>query len=186
MNRRVAATTLAVGCLALFAALPGGRSASACDTPPITRAALNTAIDGPVVAFPENEIRQRDDPVDAAMVTRLLGVLAERDACARTGEPLRVWSLYSSANLARLFQVQGHFDEATYAAYAVASPRDDHGATVQSFQRIWSAGDGLYGVEAIKTYPSVPTPKRMIFWIIETDQGLRIEEITGEISFSLP
>jgi hypothetical protein len=46
--------------------------------------------------------------------------------------------------------------------------------------------DGLYAVQAIKTYPSVPMPKRLIFWVAEVDGQLRIAEITGEISFSLP
>jgi hypothetical protein len=46
--------------------------------------------------------------------------------------------------------------------------------------------DGLYAVQAVKTYPSVPMPKRLIFWIAAADGQYRIAEITGEISFSLP
>ncbi len=93
-------------------------------------------------------------------------LLRQLDACANAGEPLRVWSLYAPDYLARLFQVQGPFDEATYAAYATPQPGGTgRGARIASIDAVWKVRDGLYAVEAIKRYPSVPMPKRLIFWI---------------------
>jgi hypothetical protein len=158
-----------------------------CIAPPISREALNSAIARPVVSFPENRIPDERVPVDAATEARLRAFLAELDACANSGEPLRVWSLYAPDYLARLFQIQGPFDEATYAAYAAPRPGGTgRGARVASIDAIWKVRDGLYAVQAIKTYPSVPMPKRLIFWVAEVDGQLRIAEITGEISFSVP
>jgi hypothetical protein len=57
---------------------------------------------------------------------------------------------------------------------------------IESIDAIWKVQGGLYAVEAVKRYPSIPMPKRLIFWIAESDGRMVIEEITGEISFSLP
>jgi hypothetical protein len=161
--------------------------AARCTAPPISREALNAAIARPVVPFPENRILDEQIPVDDATEAELRAFLAELDACANAGEPLRVWSLYAPDYLARLFQIQGPFDEATYAAYATPQPGGTgRGARVASIDAVWKVRDGLYAVQAIKTYPSVPMPKRLIFWIAAADGQYRIAEITGEISFSLP
>ena len=98
-----------------------------------------------------------------------------------------VWSLYAPDYLARLFQIQGPFDEATYAAYATPQPGGPgRGARIALIDAIWKVRDGLYAVEAVKRYPSVPMPKRLIFWIEAADGHYQIAEITGEISFSVP
>jgi hypothetical protein len=165
----------------------GSAPMARCTAPPISREALNAAIAQPVVPFPENRIPDERTSVDAVTGTRLRAFLAELDACANAGEPLRVWSLYAPDYLARLFRIQGPFDEATYAAYATPQPGGTgRGARVASIDAVWKVRDGLYAVQAIKTYPSVPMPKRLIFWIAEVDDQLRIAEITGEISFSVP
>ena len=162
-------------------------STARCTAEPITRDDLNAAIAGPVIPFPENRpmagVRIDDDPVAADF----LALLEQIDACANAGEPLRVWSLYAPVYLARLFQIQGPFDEATYAAYATPRPGGTgRGARIASVDAIWKVQDGLYAVEAVKTYPSIPMPKRLIFWITVQGGEYLIQEITGEISFSLP
>ena len=181
--------------IALFAAVLLGsllvvdraQPVARCTAPPITRAALNAAIALPVTPFPENEISPGRTPVDEATATQLRNLLRQLDACANAGEPLRVWSLYAPDYLARLFQVQGPFDEATYGAYATPQPGGTgRGARIASIDAVWKVRDGLYAVEAIKRYPSVPMPKRLIFWIEEADGRYQIAEITGEISFSVP
>ena len=158
-----------------------------CTAPPISRDALNAAIALPVTPFPENEITPGRTPVDDSTAAQLRDLLRQLDACANAGEPLRVWSLYAPDYLARLFQVQGPFDEATYAAYATPQPGGTgRGARIASIDAIWKVRDGLYAVEAVKRYPSVPMPKRLIFWIEAADGRYQIAEITGEISFSVP
>ena len=91
-----------------------------CTAPPISREALNAAIARPVTPFPENAIPPGRTPVDEATAAQLRDLLQQLDACANAGEPLRVWSLYAPSYLARLFQVQGPFDEATKTLIAVA------------------------------------------------------------------
>ena len=125
-----------------------------------------------------------------------MGPAAERDlrtvleqvvACSSAGEPLRVWSLYAPAYLARLYQIQGPFTESMYSAYEKPLPDESRsGMQVAGIVGLWQSGDGRYGIEAIMRYPSVPMPKRLIFWCVNTSDGLRIEEVVGEISFSLP
>src|SRR4029079_2133339 len=103
------------------------------------------------------------------------------------GEPLRVSPLYAPDYLARLFQTQGPFDAGTYAAYATTPPGGPgRGARIALIDAIWKVRDWLYAVEAVKRYPSVPMPKRLIFWIEAADGRYQIAEITGEISFSVP
>ena len=158
-----------------------------CEAPPISREALNSAINQPIVPFAEDAIVRGEQVNDRAIADRLRELLNQLDACANAGEPLRVWSLYSPAYLARLFQIQGPFDEATYAAYTTPRPGGTgRGVHIVSIDAIWKVQDGLYAVEAVKRYPSIPMPKRLIFWIAESDGRMMIEEITGEISFSLP
>jgi hypothetical protein len=158
-----------------------------CEAPPITRETLNAAINQTVVPFTEDAIVRGALINDRAIADRLRELLEQLDACANAGEPLRVWSLYSPAYLARLFQIQGPFDEATYAAYTTPRPGGTgRGVRIESIDAIWKVQDGLYAVEAVKRYPSIPMPKRLIFWIAESDGRMVIEEITGEVSFSLP
>ena len=163
------------------------RSPVRCEAPPISREALNAAIAQPVTPFPEDAVVGGEPLTDRAVAARLRGLLDQLDACANAGEPLRVWSLYSPAYLARLFQIQGPFDDATYAAYATPRPGGTgRGVRIVSIDAIWKVQEGRYAVEAIKRYPSIPMPKRLIFWIAVSDGRVQIEEITGEISFSLP
>lgn len=162
-------------------------TAARCQSPPISRNALNAAIEQASIPFPQAAIvtgqRIDGDPI----TTIFMSLLEQLDACAKTGEPLRVWSLYAPEYLARLFQIQGLFDQATYDTYATPRPGGTgRGVRIESVDAIWKVRDGLYAVEAVKTYPSIPMPKRLIFWITDAGGRYLIEEITGEISFSVP
>ena len=41
-------------------------------------------------------------------------------------------------------------------------------------------------VQVVTRYPSVPMPKRLLFWFVVGEDRVEIEEVTGEISFSVP
>ena len=187
MNRARKLTALAIGALAVAVAIPEQNQARGCGAPPISSDALNAAISRPVTRFAENVVHRNTEPVEADTANAMLDLLQEVDDCANAGEPLRVWPLYSAGYLARLFQIQGPFDEATYAAYAEPRPGGTgRGVRIESIDAIWNVRDGLYAIEVVKTYPSVPMPKRLIFWIVESEGRYLVEEITGEISYSLP
>src|SRR5690606_400640 len=133
--------------------------------------------------FPENVLAAGRIGVGPAERQSILHVLDQVVACSNAGEPLRVWSLHSAASLARLFQIQGPFDQAMYAAYAKPLPNGTgSGMRLQTVEDVWRREDGVYGAEVIMTYPSVPMPKRIIFWLSESAGVWAIEEITGEIS----
>ena len=137
-----------------------------CKAPPISREALNAAI-----AQGRSRLsagRDRDRAADRWRPNRhQIRDLARATRCLRqAGEPLRVWSLYAPEYLARLFQIQGPFDQATYDTYATPQPGGTgRGVRIESIDAIWKVRDGLYAVEAVKRYPSIPMPKRLIFWI---------------------
>jgi hypothetical protein len=178
-----------IGAVVIASMLLVGRSTAParCTALPIPLAALNKAINQPVVPFAENEIVAGEVVRDQAMIARVRDLLNQLDACANAGEPLRVWSLYSPAYLARLFQIPGPFDSVMYAAYATPQPGGTgRGVRIESIDAIWKVQDERYAVEAVKRYPSIPMPKRLVFWIDATGDRLLIEEITGEISFAVP
>ncbi len=138
-------------------------------------------------SLPRTCIASDRQPVTDADSDAIAAVIDQLVACSNAGEPLRVWSLYSSAYLSRLFRIQGPFDQAMYNAYAKPLPSEDgSGMQLISIRDIWQRSDGIYGAEVEMTYPAVPMPKRLIIWFSESDTTWQIEEITGEISFSLP
>jgi hypothetical protein len=158
-----------------------------CATPPISLSRLNGAIAQPAEPFAENVIQDEQLPVDDVNRRRAEAVLGQVVACANAGEPLRVWSLYSDAYLSRLFQIQGPFTEGQFAASARPLPAEkDAGMRLETIERVWQRGDGVIVAQVVTRYPSVPIPKRLLFWFVRDGKELEIEEVTGEISFSLP
>lgn len=175
---------LAVLVVASGLVIAGRSDEPECAANPISFEQLNAAIAEPVVPFDENVLARDRGAVTDEQREAAESLMRDMVACSNAGEPLRVWSLYSDAYLARMFQIQGPFDEGMYAAYAVPEPADGDGMRIESIEDVWVRSDGVIGVEVVMTYPSVPMAKRLIVWM--DGDPLRIEEITGEISFSLP
>ena len=137
--------------------------------------------------FAENVVQDQKLPVVDETRQRVNAVLNQVVACSNAGEPLRVWSLYSDAYLSRLFQIHGPFSEAEYAAYARPDPASDSdGMRLETVELIWTRDDGIVVAQVVTRYPSVPMPKRLLFWFVVGESRVEIEEVTGEISFSLP
>ena len=158
-----------------------------CATPPISLSHLNAAIAQTAEPFAENVIQDEQLPVDDGVRRRVKAVLGQVVACANVGEPLRVWSLYSDAYLSRLFQIQGPFTEEQFVASARPLPAEkDVGMRLETIERVWQRADGVIVAQVVTRYPSVPMPKRLLFWFVRDGEELEIEEVTGEISFSLP
>jgi hypothetical protein len=158
-----------------------------CVTSPISLERLNSAIAQPAVPFAENVIQDQQLLVADGTRQRVEAVLDQVVACSNAGEPLRVWSVYSDAYLNRLFQIHGPFSEAEYATYAEPYPvSDGDGMRLETVERIWTREDGTVVAQVVTRYPSVPMPKRLLFWFVVSEDRVEIEEVTGEISFSLP
>ena len=158
-----------------------------CTTAPISFERLNAAIAQPAVPFAENVVQDQQLPVTDETRQRVEAVLDQVVACSNAGEPLGVWSLYSDAYLSRLFQIHGPFSETEYATYAQPEPvNDGNGMQLERVEGIWSRDDGIVVVQVETRYPSVPMPKRLLFWFVVGEDRVEIEEVTGEISFSVP
>ena len=156
-----------------------------CASPPISLGHLNSAIAQPAVPFAENVIADGQLAVDQETHRTIGDVLDQVVACSNAGEPLRVWSLYSDAYISRLFQIQGPFTDIQYEAYARPQPGGEE-MRLERVERVWLRPDGKVGADVVMRYPSVPMPKRLLFWFAVAEDQTEIEEVTGEISFSLP
>lgn len=107
-------------------------------------------------------------------------------ACQNAGEPLRAWALFSDGYLARLLSRQGGLTPAAYATLATPSPSIGAPATLLTFRGGRTLPDGRLGAIVTITYPSVPMPKTFFFTFVRQGEGLLIDGILGEISFSVP
>ena len=160
---------------------------TACLSHAISRDELNAAIARPAAPFTENVIHDEQLPVNDDVRQRVEDVLGQVVACSNAGEPLRVWALYSGAYLSRLFQIQGQFTGEQYAAFAAPRPATDGiGMDLERIDRVWQRADGIVVAQVVTRYSSVPMPKRLLFWFAVNGDRVEIEEVTGEISFSLP
>jgi hypothetical protein len=126
-------------------------------------------------------------PASPTEVAAVRAVVEELVACFATGEPLRVWGLYSDAYLARLLYRQRGFDRRLYDAYATPRPAGPgEFVEIRSISDVVRLGDGRIGATVVLYYPGIGMGKRFFFVIVEIDARWRIDEIVGEISFSLP
>jgi len=46
--------------------------------------------------------------------------------------------------------------------------------------------DGRLGATVTISYPTIPMPKRFFFYFVRHENGLLIDSVLGEISFSVP
>jgi hypothetical protein len=158
-----------------------------CVTSPISLERLNAKIAMRSAPFAENVVQDQQLPVDDETRRRVEAVLDQVVACSNAGEPLRVWSLYSDAYLSRLFQIHGPFSDPEYEAYARPEPvKVGEGMRLETVERIWTRDDGIVVAQVVTRYPSVPMPKWLLFWFVVSEDRVEIEEVTGEISFSVP
>lgn len=110
-------------------------------------------------------------------------------ACSNAGEPLRVFALYSDDYLQRLLSRERPLINVDrYGALATPMPADsDAGARlieITGARKIMLTGQ--LGAVVTLAYPSVPEPKTFFFTFRRIDGELRIDDILGEISFSVP
>ena len=109
-------------------------------------------------------------------------------ACGNAGEPLRVYALYSDAYLLSLLSRERPLlDQSRYDALATpiaATPGQQ--ATVTLIEGGRRFADGRIGVNVTITYPNIPVPKTFFFVFIPGPDGLLIDDIMGELTFSLP
>ena len=110
-------------------------------------------------------------------------------ACSNAGEPLRVYGLYTDAYLQRLLsRERPAIDHDRYNALATPMPAEASAGAelieISGARRIVMSGQ--LGALITLAYPSVPEPKTFFFTFQWIDDSLQIDDILGEITFSLP
>jgi len=124
-------------------------------------------------------------PEEWTAVTRAVTQFVD---CANAGEPLRVYALYSDAYLLSLLSRERPLlDQDRYDALATPTPATpEQHATVTNIEGGRRFADGTFGVNVTISYPNIPEPKTFFFHFIPTPNGLLINDVMGELTFSLP
>jgi hypothetical protein len=168
-------------------ATPDAPPAALCVVAPPPYAHLATAAAAPPPPTPTPGL-QPDGPSAPADVALAVGALTrELIACYNAGDQLRAYGLFTDPYLARVFGRQAGFTETAYSE--LATPRPDASDEPTRIVEIGAPeviGDDRVGYTLVLAYDSVPMPKR--FWVEAVLVGDRwlIDDLRGEISFSVP
>ncbi len=147
-------------------------------TPTTARATPQAGRDGVVPA---------GTPAPTDVEDAVRAVVREYVACQNAGELLRAYALYTDDYLARLFLRQGLWGRGTYDGLATPMPDDDREPTaIHDIRDVRVLPDGRTGATVTIVYASIPMPKTFFFTFVETADGWAIDDILGEISFSVP
>jgi hypothetical protein len=164
-----------------------------CTVAPLPFARLNATIAAATPAAGGYAAPGRGEPVPdgspapPATEAAVRAVVREFVACQNAGELLRAYALYTDRYLARLFARQGAWDEAAYHGLATPLPNDPgERSAILGIRDARVLPDGRVGATVVIAYPSIPMPKTFFFTF--ADEGVRwaIDDILGEISFSVP
>lgn len=114
-------------------------------------------------------------------------VVREYVACQNAGQLLRAYALYSDEYLARLFLRQGLWGRAAYDGLATPMPNDAADRSkLHEIRDVRILPDNRVGATVTISYASIPMPKTFFFTFVRIGDGWAIDDILGEISFSVP
>ena len=151
---------------------------------------IETLIATPIAPEPEQtDTLPWGEQVAADDLIAIRGTVEQFIACSNLGEPLRVLALYTDDYVQRLLaRERPLIDQARYDGLATPMPVEpDSGAVltgISGARRIVATGQ--LGALVTITYPSVPEPKTFFFTFRWIGDSLRIDDILGEITFSVP
>lgn len=175
---------------------PDAPSSDLCTVAPLTFDGLNAIIEGgraTPVAGSTSAQAGRDGvvpegaPVPPDIEEGVRSVVREYVACQNSGELLRAYALYSDDYLARLFTRQGVWSRAAYDGLATPMPNgEDQPTAILGIRDVRRLPDGRVGATVTITYASIPMPKTFFVTFVRTEDGWAIDDILGEISFSVP
>jgi hypothetical protein len=126
-------------------------------------------------------------PADVATLAGITATLRELVGCYNAGELLRSYGLYTEDYLRRLFYRQGAFTQAAYDGLATPEPAPvDKRVQILAIENPRLLPDGRSGMTVTLRYARVPMPKRLFFVFVQEGGRWLIDDIIGEISFSVP
>ncbi len=160
-----------------------------CTVAPRSFASISALLATPVAGqAAQTGIPMMGEPLRPEEWTAVTNAVHQFVDCANAGEPLRVYALYSDAYLLSLLNRERPLlDQDRYDALATPMPATpDQQATVTQIEGGRRFADGTFGVNVTISYPNIPEPKTFFFHFIPTSNGLLINDIMGELTFSLP
>jgi hypothetical protein len=125
-------------------------------------------------------------PASPDVEAAVRSIVREYVACQNAGELLRAYALYSDDYLARLFIRQGAWGRAAYDGLATPMPDDGPPTAILGIRDVRVLPDGRIGATVTISYASIPMPKTFFFTFARAGDGWAIDDILGEISFSVP
>lgn len=126
-------------------------------------------------------------PVDSTTEESLRGQIEGFLACSCAGEPLRVFGLYSERYLAELISRERGFDRRLYDLWAEPRPAQPEECPVlRSASGSRLLADGKAALLVSIFYPNLEKEKEFVFTFMRAADSWLIDDIQGEISFSLP
>jgi hypothetical protein len=126
-------------------------------------------------------------PPNPATAAAIIATVTELVACYNAGEPLRVYSLYTDAFLQRLLVRQGTLSWPAYDALATPEPAPpDDSTAILAITGLRQLDDGKAGAMVTLRFPSIPVPKTFFFTFAREGDRWLIDDVLGEITFSVP
>jgi hypothetical protein len=189
-RKRAVAVVIAllIGSPLLSAAQSTPITAAGCDVAPRSLDELVMLAATPIPAVTPSVSLTIGEPLNYDQLTLIQSTVRRFIDCSNAGEPLRVYALYSDRYLQQMLSLERPaIDRSRYDALATpvpAQPGDE--ATLVTIEGGRRLADGRLGAEVTIAYPSIPMPKTFFFTFVMTDDGLLIDDILGELTFSLP
>ncbi len=161
----------------------------ACTSPPLTMDAverLATSFASPLPTRTPGLVPKGTSATaeDRAVVAEIVGQFI---ACSNAGEPSRVHALYTRAYAASVLGLNLGFDPDAVAAMATPRPAapgtETRLVSITGIRRL--IGERLGALVTID-YAVIPGSKRFFFTFREEAGRWRIDDVLGELSFSLP
>lgn len=170
-------------------ATPVATPETGCDAPPRALDEITTLLATPVPPEPERSgVLPMGEPLRPQEQILLEAVVDQFIACSNSGEPLRVFSLYTDRYLQRLLSAERPpFDADRYDALATPMPAEPGGgAELVEITGGRRMADGRLGALVTIAFPAIPQPKTFFFTFLPEGERLLIDDILGELTFALP
>lgn len=194
MNRKlriaagVLATALAVSHPVATMAQSTPVPVSTCDVAPRSFDELAALAATPVPSTTPSALSTIGEPIDSNQVAQIHATVQRFIDCSNSGEPLRVYALYTDRYLQQQLSLERpSIDQSRYDSLATPIPAESgKGAVLVSIDREMRHLDGRLGAEVTISYPSIPTPKTFLFSFVVMEDSVLIDDILGELTFALP
>lgn len=169
---------------------PEAPDPAGCTIEPLKFDELNERITKPIPATPapgRGEVVPAGIAATAEQEAAILETVRLLVSCYNAGELLRSYALYTPQYLHHLFLRQGEYTEAAYLSLATPMPaRETDRVQILNITDQRLLPDGRLAANVVLRYQVIPMPKRFLMTFVETPDGWRIDDILGEISFSVP